>query len=140
MTLVSGGIPMNIIFPTSLNANITNTSLPITGNVGVLGTVTTTTNPFSILLEKEYDVTTSTSQLTASDIPANCKGIIYQYLSTTATDILYVRFDGVTVTATNGGKSRPEVSVQVDTLAAVQGFRFLATTGMVKGLKIYYLG
>jgi hypothetical protein len=137
-SLIGGGIP--VVFPSAINANITNTNLPISGNVGIIGTVSTVTADKLVLLEKEYDVTTASQAIPLLDFPANCTGIIYQYLSSNVTELLYSRMDGQSVTFANGGKTRPEVGPQIDGLTVAKAFRYLGTSALAKGLKVYFLG
>ena len=133
MSLMSGGLP--ITFPASINANITNASLAVTG------TVTAIPMSYSTLGETTIAVTAVSQSLSsislATIIPANTKGAQVQFLTGNANDRLYTRTDGIAATASDAQTTGLQV-ITLESLLDVQNFRFMGTIGTT--IKVVYRG
>lgn len=127
MALMQGGLPIQ--FPASINANVTNTTLAVTGTVATTEAAQSTTG------EALVNVTATSQSL--SSIPANTKGAQIQYLSSNGNDRLYTRTDGTAAT-TNDAQTTALQVITLESLLDVQNFRFMGTVGT--SIKVIYRG
>jgi hypothetical protein len=127
MALMSGGL--GVTFPSSI---------AVTGNVGILGTVATTTASMSTLgTEKIYPVTLTSASIPLVDIPVGTKGAQIQYLSSSTSDRLYSRTDAVVTTALDSQTTALQV-ITLESLLDVQNFRFMGSVGT--NIKVVFRG
>jgi hypothetical protein len=127
MALMSGGL--GVTFPNSI---------AVTGNVGILGTVATTTASMSTLgIEKVYPVTLVSTQIPLIDIPSATKGAQVQFLSASNSDRLYSKTDATAATALDSQTTALQV-ITLESLLDVQNFRYMGTVGT--SIKVVFRG
>lgn len=127
MSLMSGGL--GVTFPNTI---------AVTGNVGILGTVATTTASMSTLgIEKVYPVALTSTQIPLADIPVGTKGAQIQYLSASNSDRLYSKTDATAATALDSQTTALQV-ITLESLLDVQNFRFMGTAST--SIKVVFRG